>query len=102
MLDHLNSQVFTEQLNTTFHLQVPGAASVPIELFEVSEKDPSAAVEQFSLMFRGPLAPFCTQAIYTLEHEKLGKFDLFLVPLGPDSAGMRYQVIFSRLRQPRR
>jgi len=102
MLDHLNSQVFTEQLNTTFHLQVPGAASVPIELFEVSEKDPSAAVEQFSLMFRGPLAPFCPQAIYTLEHEKLGKFDLFLVPLGPDSAGMRYQVIFSRLRQPRR
>lgn len=99
MLDHLNSQVFTDQLNTTFLLQVPGAASLPIELFEVSEKDSSAAVEQFSLMFRGPLSPFYPQAIYTLEHEKLGKFDLFLVPLGPDSAGMRYQVIFSRLRQ---
>jgi len=33
-----------------------------------------------------------------MEHEKLGTFDLFIVPLGPDSAGMRYEVIFNRMR----
>jgi hypothetical protein len=42
------------------------------------------------------------QGTYTFEHEKLGAFDLFVVPLGPDSTGMSYQVIFNRLRQPPR
>lgn len=102
MLDHLNSRVFAEHLNTTFHLSVPGAASLPLELLEVSEKDPSASVEQFSLVFRGPHTPLCPQGIYSVEHDKLGKFELFFVPLGPDSTGMRYQVIFCRMRGPKR
>jgi len=102
MLENLNSRAFSEQLHTNFQLRIPGAAPSPLELVEVTEKDPSPKVEQFCLVFRGPLTPHLPQGIYTFEHEKLGKFDLFLVPLGPDSAGMCYQVIFNRLRQPPR
>lgn len=37
------------------------------------------------------------QAIYTVEHPKLGDIEVFMVPLGPDPArgGMRYEVIFN-------
>ena len=100
MLENLNSRVFAEQLHSTFQLRAPGAAPLPVELVEVSEKDPSATVEQFSLIFRGPLTPHFPQGTYTFEHEKLGTADLFTVPLGPQDAAMRYQVIFSRFRKP--
>jgi len=102
MLENLNSRIFSEQLHTTFQLRVPGAAPLLLELTEVSEENQSPSVEQFSLEFRGPLVPHIPQGTYNVEHEKLGTFDLFIVPLGPDQSGMRYQVIFSRLRQPTR
>ena len=99
MQEKLNSRVFSELLHTTFQVRIAGEAPLLLELFEVTEKDQSARVEQFFLVFRGPLTPHFPQGIYTLEHEKLGTFDLFIVPLGPDSAGMTYQVVFNRLRQ---
>ncbi|HYL76329.1 MAG TPA: hypothetical protein VEU96_19110 [Bryobacteraceae bacterium] len=102
MLENLNSRAFSEHLRSTFQLKVPGAAPVPLELLEVAEKDPSPKVEQFSLIFRGPLTPHFRQGTYSFVHEKLGAFDLFVVPLGPDSNGMSYQVVFNRLRQPPR
>ena len=102
MLDHLNSRVFAESLNTTFLLTVPAGPSLPLELLDVSDKDASASVEQFSLIFGGPLTPLCPQGIYPVEHDKLGKFELFFVPLGPDSGSMRYQVVFCRIRKPNR
>jgi hypothetical protein len=102
MLENLNSRVFAEHLRSTFQLKAPGAAPLPIELLEVTEKELSPKVEQFSLIFRGPLTPHFRQGTYTFEHEKLGTFDLFVVPLGPDATGMSYQVVFNRLRQPPR
>jgi hypothetical protein len=99
MLEELNSRVFSELLHTTFKMQVPGATPLPLELFEVAERDHSPKVEQFSLFFRGPLTPCCPQGIYEVAHDKLGIFEVFVVPLGPESGGMTYQVAFNRLRQ---
>jgi len=98
MLEKLNSRAFSEQLHTTFHLRTTGSAPLALELIEVADKNSSPTLEYFSLIFRGPLTPHFAQATYTMEHEKLGTFDLFIVPLGPDSAGMRYEVIFNRMR----
>lgn len=36
------------------------------------------------------------QGTFELEHEKLGTFPLFLVPIGPDHQGFRYQAVFNR------
>jgi hypothetical protein len=38
---------------------------------------------------------YLPQQIYTLEHITLGVLDLFIVPLGPDGIGMRYEVVFN-------
>jgi hypothetical protein len=35
------------------------------------------------------------QAIYAMRHPTLGALDVFLVPIGPDAVGMRYQAVFN-------
>ncbi len=49
---------------------------------------------QFSLVFRGP-APALPQASYALAHEALGELELFLVPIGADADGVRYEAAFA-------
>jgi hypothetical protein len=49
----------------------------------------------FSLVFRGPAAPVLPQRIYRLENAALGALELFLVPIGRDTEGLRYEAIFT-------
>jgi hypothetical protein len=49
----------------------------------------------FSLIFRSGTQAHVPQAIYTLRHPALGEMDVFLVPIGPDDVGMRYEAIFN-------
>jgi len=99
MPEQLNSKIFSQHLKSNFRLSVPGGASLSLELLEVEEKNYSPNLEQFSLVFRGPLTPQLVQGQYALEHEKLGKMELFLVPIGPDGVGMGYQAVFNLIRQ---
>jgi hypothetical protein len=55
---------------------------------------PSGNREPFSIVFNGPLEPVLPQRIYRFEHEKLGAFELFIVPIGPDESGMQYEAVF--------
>jgi hypothetical protein len=50
--------------------------------------------EPFSIVFRGPLEPVLPQRIYRFEHEALGAFELFIVPIGTDESGMQYEAVF--------
>jgi hypothetical protein len=49
----------------------------------------------FALVFRGPPEPCLEQQIFTLDHDKMGTLQIFLVPIGPDEKGMRYEAIFT-------
>jgi hypothetical protein len=51
--------------------------------------------QPFSIVFRGPSQPVLAQMTYRIEHAVLGSFDLFIVPIGPDEAGMRYEAVFA-------
>jgi hypothetical protein len=51
--------------------------------------------EPFALLFHGPAQLVLPQAMYRLEHPQLAAFELFIVPLGPDAVGMRYEAIFN-------
>jgi hypothetical protein len=35
------------------------------------------------------------QQVCVLSHDELGRFELFLVPLGPDQGGMRFEAVIS-------
>ena len=50
--------------------------------------------EPFSIVLRAPGDRLAPQRTYTLENERLGRLDVFLVPIGPDALGMRYEAVF--------
>lgn len=64
------------------------------ELIE-AKKLGEAQDRPFSLLFRIGEGPVLPQRIYSVEHQSLGPFDLFIVPIGPDEVGMTYEAIFS-------
>jgi hypothetical protein len=74
---------------------------VAVELLEVDDTDgrsgelPQQSRAAFSIVFLGPREPVLPQRIYRLEHAELGTFDLFLVPIGRDDAGVRYEAVFT-------
>jgi hypothetical protein len=49
----------------------------------------------FSLIFHVDSDPGAPQQICAVRHRELGEFELFLVPIGPDERGMRYEAVFS-------
>jgi hypothetical protein len=51
--------------------------------------------DPFSLLFRGPAAPVLPQGGYQLEHQALGRLELFLVPIGADADAVTYEAIFT-------
>jgi hypothetical protein len=51
--------------------------------------------EPFALTFRAPRGTSWPQRIYRIAHPDLGAFEIFLVPIGPDDQGPRYEAIFN-------
>jgi hypothetical protein len=96
-VSQLNRHDFAEHLHSTFALNPAAGGSLPVELVEVNSADLSPRLDTFSLIFRGPKAPLVPQGLYQLQHEKLGELSLYLVPVGPDRAGMQYEAVFNRI-----
>ena len=95
MLENLTKESFLPRLNQPFRLT---AVEPPLELrlVEVEArwgKGPTR--EPFSLVFLGPPEPLLAQQIYRLEHEEMGALEVFLVPIGRDAAGTRYEAAFN-------
>jgi hypothetical protein len=71
------------------------AALTLVEVTVLGGDATSARRQPFSLVFRGPRVPLLPQRIYRLEHDRMGALELFIVPLGPDGDGLRYEAIFT-------
>ncbi|WP_295435340.1 hypothetical protein [uncultured Thiodictyon sp.] len=101
-LRSLNHTEFARCLNQTFTLDpgVPGEVrALPLVLIEVTEHGSGAAGphrrQPFCVLFRGPALPVLPQRTYVMNHDSLGRLEIFLVPLGPDGQGMRYEAVFT-------
>ena len=97
MSDNLTKEAFQENLNTEFRIKVEPSAIVPIELVGLLEGVSTSRQEQFSLTFRGPLETPFGQGARDVEHDKMGTFVLFLVPIARNPDGMVYEAVFNRL-----
>ena len=93
--------LFAGRVGEAFELSAGGTV-LPAELVEAVESDhqtppgPSGtARKQFSLIFRTSPEPVVGQQIMGVEHPDLGRLEIFLVPIGPDHVGMRYQAVFA-------
>ncbi|HVS40436.1 MAG TPA: hypothetical protein VMS17_33065 [Gemmataceae bacterium] len=89
--------VFEVHRGTKFRLEEEPGSALELELVEVTmmrgASDPRG--RPFSLLFRGPAAPLLPQRIYAMEHERLGRLEIFIVPIGRDAAGVRYEAVFN-------
>jgi Domain of unknown function (DUF6916) len=99
MDNFLTHEALTENLNTSFHVYADDTNIADLELAEVSELKLFATQEQFAVIFRGPREPFLSQGMRSLDHEKLGRSELFLVPIRDDAEGYYYEAVFNRFRK---
>lgn len=88
---------FCEQLNTKFQIYFNPDKPVETELIEVSELVSRPRQESFSLIFRAPLEVEAGQGNYKTEHQSMGAFDPFLVPMSKSEKGAEFQAVFNRL-----
>ena len=93
----LTEEEFSKHVNTNF--RIAGEEPIELELAEVkgylSKAHEQTGMERFSAFFSGPRQPYLPQSVYQLEHEEMGAFELFLVPVGSDENGFRYEAVFN-------
>ena len=92
--------MFKEQLGKTFRLLTPDGPALDLVLVEarnlsLRQGGTGPRREPFSLVFLGPARPVLPQRIYPLENEALGRLEVFLVPIGADAGGVKYEAIFN-------
>jgi hypothetical protein len=96
---YLTRGMFEENLNTRFWLVAEGVEPYAIELMECVNGYSTPKQEQFSLRFRGDSGLVFPQRIYTVKHDSIGDFELFLVPIARDDSGTYYEAVFNRFVQ---
>ena len=96
MIEKLTKEIFAESVNTKFRVYPEPSRAVEIELVQLTEGVSTPTHEQFSLLFQGPQTHFLPQMTYHVEHDRLGEFDLFLVPVGRAQDSFQYEAVFNR------
>lgn len=98
----LTEKEFSKHVNTKFRAGVDDDA-VDLELTTVkaysARPDDQQGMERFSIYFTGPAKPFLAQKTYSVSHDAMGTFDLFLVPIKPDGEGSRYEAVFNYFKK---
>jgi hypothetical protein len=92
--------MFADNLSTRFKLIYEPDQALEVELIELREGRASPRQEVFSITFRGPGEELLPQGLYPFEHDAIGPFDLFIVPIGQDEQGIYYEAVFNRLLNP--
>lgn len=77
-------------------VRLRGSDSPVLTLTEVSALQTSGPWESFTAELRSPGGGSLAQGTYELEHDELGAFELFLVPVAPRGASARYEAVFNR------
>ena len=102
MLESLDITTFVGRVGEAFLLAPDETTVIVTRLIAVTPAPGESAGRvrtgrraPFSLIFRSPPGAPLPQRIYLLHHEQLGALELFLVPIGPDEAGMCYEAVFS-------
>jgi hypothetical protein len=99
VLENFTVETFSEHLGSTFRIHLEASEQYDVELISATALGGSTGEEMprqpFSIVFRGPGDVLLPQSIYHMEHDQIGSFELFIVPIGPDEKGLRYEAIFT-------
>ena len=96
MLDRVRKEDFEPLVGRKVKVY-QGDSSADVEVKEVvATRSPSPrATEPFRIVLRSRNGWVATQGIFRIEHPALGMLELFAVPIGPDSEGLCYEIIFN-------
>lgn len=98
MPEKMTAETLSPHLNSVFKVDPGDGNSIDMELTELKDRS-SQHQEIFTILLRCPGDQVMPQKIYGIRHDKLGKFDLFLVPVAADDKGVYYEAVFNRLRE---
>jgi Domain of unknown function (DUF6916) len=96
-LSEVTRQAFEPFVEQTFMVST-AEGSFEARLIEVAPMGQTPGPngrQAFSLVLRGPQADEPRQGIYRVAHGELGTLDLFLVPIGSDAQGTKYEAVFT-------
>jgi hypothetical protein len=94
----LNFETFAPRTNETFSIELAGswidvtlvqAVKLPVRAFPGIRRDP------FRLLFKCPKLTILPQNTYSIRNATMGKFDIFIVPVGRDRDGIVYEAVFN-------
>jgi hypothetical protein len=99
MSDFFTVDTFTPRVGEVFHVIVSETHELKVLLSEVARLGNATSHgrprEPFSLVFHAAPDAFIPQQIYRVENAAMEPFDCFLVPIGPDANGMRFEAIYT-------
>jgi hypothetical protein len=96
VLESFTVETFADRVGESFRIRFEPEDALEAELVEAQALGPAEGRRApFSLVFRAPKEPIYPQRIYAVEHDELGSFEIFLVPIAPDEAGARYEAVFT-------
>jgi hypothetical protein len=106
-LFYYNKSTFTPYVNSEFRVHLSSSKAVAITLTGIEdfsnsqEKLRAVADESFTLEFNGSSGRAFKQQTYEVEHAALGRFSLFIVPVGmPTAKGdISYEAAFNHRNQ---
>src|SRR2546427_1895642 len=94
----LTEKDFSQHLGTKFRVKLE-TQQIDLELVEiegyVSKPNEQTGLERFSVFFSGPSEVSLPQGTYHLEHERMGEFEIFIVPIARNEKGFRYEAVFN-------
>jgi hypothetical protein len=96
-LKHKVNTDFTPYLNQQFTINFSQDVSLPAELIEVTHVGGYSPLERspFSIVLRTTQKnEYFSQGTFGVQHPEMGNMYLFLVPLGIDSQGVKYEAVF--------
>jgi hypothetical protein len=97
VLENFAFQTFESRVGERFLAYFDAGTPAELELVSVERLAPTGVgrADPFSLLFTAGPNDQHPQRIYRLEHDELGSFELFLVPLQPDERGPLYEATFA-------
>ena len=84
-------QTFAGRVGEQFRIEIDATTTIATTLASAD----SARGTGFSLVFTGPVEPLLPQRTYRMVHDELQSFDIFIVPIGRDDHGVRYEAVFN-------
>ena len=97
MSSQLTHEEFSKHLNTTFRIRLNPEQTLDAKLVGISEHMVSTRQDRFAIVFQTSNDMLLAQGIAPFEHDQMGNFEIFIVPVARDEQGTRYEAVFNRI-----